>query len=329
MDGAENMANSRTPPRGMMGALRTFKHFAVTGLWNSIAARKLLAKYSLDTIETDLGGHHHPVAIVAIFKGEDEYLREWLEFHLIVGVSHFYLYDNGNSEASRVILEPYIKQGLVTYLAFPEFPEPTLRNRYGKDQFRKLSMQNLAYGDCTSKHARQCDWLVKIDLDEFIYPLAPYNTLDAAFSRFDKKRIKGFTVLAARFGPSGNISRSGLPVIETFGMRNPGYDNDWKSVGNGAFINRGAGYHGAHSFYYRFAPWARILADENTRDIVRINHYYIKSRDEYLDKIQFHAVGHKAGKEVPDKWPLANDEASHPDDGSILRFLPTLKARLR
>ena len=34
------------------------------------------------------------VAICAIFKNEEPYIKEWIEFHKIVGVDHFYLYNN-------------------------------------------------------------------------------------------------------------------------------------------------------------------------------------------------------------------------------------------
>lgn len=40
------------------------------------------------------------LAVCAIFKDEAAYLREWLDFHLLMGVEHFYLYDNGSSDQS-------------------------------------------------------------------------------------------------------------------------------------------------------------------------------------------------------------------------------------
>ena len=54
------------------------------------------------------------VSICGIFKNEGKYLREWIEFHKIVGVEHFYLYNNNSEDNFREILEPYIEDGLVT-----------------------------------------------------------------------------------------------------------------------------------------------------------------------------------------------------------------------
>jgi len=297
---------------------------------NGLRAARIRRKYGLQG-RAPAGlppGARWRLAVVAIFKGEDEYLREWIEFHRIVGVEHFFLYDNAASDVSRSILAPYIAEGIVTYTPFAEFPEPCLRSRYGKDQFHKLSMQNLAYGDCARKYARRCDWLAKIDLDEFLYPLPPFGSLPEAFARFERRDVKGFTVAAARFGPSGRLDRSGLPVIESYRSRYAGLDRNWKSVGRGSRISALLGYHGCHSFFYKADPLARVLDDEATGAVARINHYVVKSRAEYLDKIAAHSAGHKAGKESPEKWARTDAEAGTEDEGSILRFLPELKARL-
>ena len=324
------MANERMPPRGIGGAVDRARKFLSVELRNGIRAARIRRKYGLDGQDRFSGepGARFEVAAVAIFKGEDEYLREWIEFHRLVGVGHFFLYDNADSEASRAILAPYVAAGLVTYTPFAEFPEKCLRSRYGKDQFRKLSMQNLAYGDCARKYAWRCEWLAKIDLDEFLYPLEPCATLPEAFGRPKRRDVKGFSVAASRFGPSDRLERTGLPVIESYTMRYGELDRNWKAVGRGEFVSGWLGYHGCHNYFYKIDPASRALDDSETMGAARINHYVVKSREEYLDKIVAHSAGHKAGKESPEKWDRTNAEARIPDEGAILRFLPALKERL-
>ena len=41
------------------------------------------------------------VAVCAIFKNEAPYLKEWIEFNHLVGVEHFYLYNNNSVCAER------------------------------------------------------------------------------------------------------------------------------------------------------------------------------------------------------------------------------------
>ncbi len=52
------------------------------------------------------------LGLVAIFRGEDSYLVEWIEFHRMMGVDHFILYDNGLEKSSQILLKPYIDKGI-------------------------------------------------------------------------------------------------------------------------------------------------------------------------------------------------------------------------
>lgn len=60
------------------------------------------------------------VSFCLIFKNEAPFLKEWLDFHLTVGVDHFYLYNNNSDDNFREILEPYIGLGIVTLIEWPE-----------------------------------------------------------------------------------------------------------------------------------------------------------------------------------------------------------------
>ena len=48
------------------------------------------------------------IAVAAIFYNEAQYIKEWIEFHLMVGVDRLFLYDNGSSDHFQSILKPYI-----------------------------------------------------------------------------------------------------------------------------------------------------------------------------------------------------------------------------
>ena len=41
----------------------------------------------------------YAVAITAVHKWEERFMREWLEYHLLVGVGHFFLFPNKAIEA--------------------------------------------------------------------------------------------------------------------------------------------------------------------------------------------------------------------------------------
>ncbi|MBR6711558.1 MAG: glycosyltransferase family 92 protein [Selenomonadaceae bacterium] len=95
----------------------------------------------------------YDVAIVAILKNEGHYLKEWLDYHLLAGVDHFYLYDNESTDDYSEIIAPYVRAGLVTSKYFP-----------GE------SMQFAAYDEAVRDYRFACRYMAFVDLDEFIYP---------------------------------------------------------------------------------------------------------------------------------------------------------------
>ena len=59
------------------------------------------------------------LAVAAIFQNEARFLKEWIDFHRIVGVEHFYLFDHLSQDNPRKVLEPYIDIGLVQLTSWP------------------------------------------------------------------------------------------------------------------------------------------------------------------------------------------------------------------
>ena len=61
----------------------------------------------------------HDLSVVAIMKNEGPYLKEWLDYHLLAGVEHFYLYDNESPDNQAEVVKPYVEAGLVDYIPAP------------------------------------------------------------------------------------------------------------------------------------------------------------------------------------------------------------------
>ncbi len=54
------------------------------------------------------------VALVAVVKNEGPYLIEWIAYHLMMGVEHIYLYDDGSTDSSVKAYETMYKTGRLT-----------------------------------------------------------------------------------------------------------------------------------------------------------------------------------------------------------------------
>ena len=99
------------------------------------------------------------VQICAIAKNEGKYIREWVIFHQLVGVEHITIYDNGSTDNTISVLQPFVNEGFVDVVDWP-YPNPS---------------QLSAYSDYISKH-RGPFWCAFIDGDEFLWS-PKYNTI--------------------------------------------------------------------------------------------------------------------------------------------------------
>ena len=99
--------------------------------------------------------HGKGVAICAIFRNEAPYLREWLEYHQLIGVSSFYLMNNLSEDDFLDVLVPYIRRGAVT-----------LNSSY----YRFYGLQPSFYQHCIERFSTQHAWIIFLDLDEFVVP---------------------------------------------------------------------------------------------------------------------------------------------------------------
>ena len=102
---------------------------------------------------------NHYFTIVAVLNGgsEDRYLREWIEYHLLVGVGHFYLFRNVKcgEVGNHTILAPYVAAKVVTVdTSFCEV-EPA-------------SFASQAFETSLSKFGPATRWMAFLDVAEFI-----------------------------------------------------------------------------------------------------------------------------------------------------------------
>jgi hypothetical protein len=222
------------------------------------------------------------VAVAAIFKNEAPYLREWIEFNHLVGVEHFYLYNNNSEDSYQEVLEEYVQRGLVTLIQWPY-----------------EQAQNQSYINCIQQYASETKWLGFIDIDEFIVPKSTDN-IYSFLKPFEKKR--GAVKLNWRlYGTSGLLERDldGF-VTEDFTVCWPKYYDVGKCFYNTAFEFRGESRRNASLHHCCWTSYKGIdLPPVNVFDHVctgnyekvstddfpiQLNHYFTKSYREYAMK---------------------------------------------
>jgi hypothetical protein len=122
----------------------------------------LLTAATIQDIPRPPPAEKHLLAVAAIFQNEGSYLQEWIEYHRLIGVDHFYLYNNNSWDRFRKILAPYVKAGLVTLIPWPD--RLTDSNRFAWP----LSTQIPAYENAIKRALKHAEWLLFLNIDEFL-----------------------------------------------------------------------------------------------------------------------------------------------------------------
>jgi hypothetical protein len=124
----------------------------------------------------NLFSYDFEISIATVFQNEAPYLKEWIEFHKLIGVEHFYLYNNNSEDHFLEILEPYIESGVVELFDWKE--RPKTREEWHLIQ-RKALLDAILRAQNVSK------WVAFIDADEFIFPVED-KTLPQFLKNFEE-----------------------------------------------------------------------------------------------------------------------------------------------
>jgi hypothetical protein len=257
------------------------------------------------------------LAVCAIYRNEAPYLREWVEFHRLVGVERFFLYDNRSTDDHRAQLAPYIAEGSVELRSWPEEPG-----------------QITAYADCLEANRDRARWIAFIDLDEFLFSptLTPVPEILA-----DYEQHPGVVVNWAVFGSSGHKAPPEGLVTENYLWRAPDDAGGSKRVKSIVDPRRTVKSRGVnpHCFVYsdglavdeQGRPQDRQpfgMTDESSFERLRINHYYIKSEAQWEEK----RTAPMANSGTPRRLPQERPARFTVHDELITAYAPALREAL-
>jgi hypothetical protein len=246
------------------------------------------------------------LTVCAMYLNEAPYLREWIEFHRLVGVERFYLYDNGSEDDHREVLAPYVDDGTVVLYDWPFHPGQMQANDH-----------------CVTEHRYDARWIATLDIDEFLFsPLGV--SVPELLTEFEEYPAVGLS--AAMFGTNGHRTSPPELVIESHLLR---ARKPWPYLKNIVDPTRVVRCMQAHAFSYDF----RTAVDENHEPIrtgraqlcsisrLRFNHYYLKSEAEGRPKLD----SPFEGTPRPYEYDELDRELSEVFDDSILQYLPALR----
>lgn len=252
------------------------------------------------------------LSVAAIMKNEKPYLKEWIEYHLLQGVEHFYLCDNESSDGTKEYLEPYIKKGIITYIEMPG-----------------VNKQLVCYDKVVKEHKKETKWLAFIDLDEYMVPIKAKN-MKQFLKEFDD--VDEVSLHWLNYGDSGAIKRPDGLVTEFFTAHGKKLNHTVKSIVRPKAVTD-FNYFGANHYVRvkgksvneNHHPVDYMLGFYPSAEKARINHYILKTYAEFLYK---KSRGHPEGTPINYGYYFFHNENDVKNDTSMLRFLPDLKKRM-
>lgn len=277
----------------------------------------------LKPVAKHVPNYKYELSVVAIFRDEARFLKEWIEFHKLVGVEHFWLYNNCSKDNFQEVLAPYIAKGEVELIDWS-------RESLNVEQWNKI--QNSAYKDGIGRSLGLSSWVAVLDTDEFLFPVQCDNL--AEFLR-GFKGVGAVTANWQMYGTSG-IERipEGYLMIDLLQWKLPTEENEnihIKSIVrpiavqdcvNPHYFELRAGYAQVDSenrtFTGPFSPSVNVSK-------IRINHYW--ARDiAFMNEVK---VARRVLWGMPVDSIFTHEKRMNAiQDDSIQRFSERLKAQM-
>lgn len=260
-------------------------------------------------------------SICSIFKNEGPYLKEFVEYHLLIGFEHFYLYNNNSDDNYKEVLQPYVDRGVVTLVEWPIIPG-----------------QGPMYEHWYKTYRHESSWISFLDLDEFICPMK-VTSISEWIKPFEKYPV--VMMYWKMFGTNGYYEHDNTKLvteqyinswskISEIGkvIYNTDYDiiNFSKGMMHGFKVKVGA-FHvpPINSFGY-FVDYN--VHRYNSKDLtIQVNHYWSKAYGCYLRKHQRGSAVFGKSWKTFDQF-LWHEHFNISSDYSIYRFLMQLKLKM-
>lgn len=250
------------------------------------------------------------IAIAAIFRNEHPYVLEWIAHHQALGVERFYIADNVSDDGTSELLHALDALGVVRRIPFASTPGQ--------------APQLPAYAELLGAHACDEDWVAVIDADEFIVPTGGAHSLAEVLAPLAAQADVGAVVLNwAIFGSAWLLNHSAGGVCERFTRRahqSFGANHHYKTVlRRAAFASVHSnphhfvlqpGWRCVHTDGSEVVPHARHglgLSERVVWEGLRLNHYIVKSREEFETRKQRNGSAATVGRVKGEDYFLGHD----------------------
>ncbi|MBY6139352.1 glycosyltransferase family 2 protein [Leisingera daeponensis] len=276
-------------------------------------------------------------AIVTTMKNEGPFILEWLAYHRAIGVDDFLVYTNDCTDGTDAMLQMLQEKGIVQHRENP------FRGTDLKPQHAALQAAE------DEPVIRNADWLICMDVDEFINIKCGEGRLADLFGAVDDANMISMTWRL--FGNNDVRDFTGDLITREFTRcahevtRKPHQAWGFKTLFRNNGIFKKLGVHrpkGLKPQLWEDIRWVNGSGQDMPKemfrngwrssmstygyDLVQLNHYAVRSAESFLVKRDRGRVNHVDRDQGLSYWFRMNNNAE--EDRSIQRMIPALEAEM-
>lgn len=265
--------------------------------------------------------------VVSTMKNEGPYILEWVAYHRMIGFDDFVLFSNDCTDGTNLILNRLDEMGVIHHFDNPLGP--------------RMDPQRAAYSRAGKMElTRDAEWVMILDADEFLNIHAGQGTVDDLLAGCGE--CDAISMNWRIFGSNGTARMDTAPVTQRFT-----HGSDFETPENGLvwgfktmFRPKVFDYYGVHrpKFHkdrevtpdmarwvngsgrdvgdkYHVSGW-RSNRETLGYELAQVNHYALKSREEFLLK-RLRGTANSKNKDRIDTGYWANLDLNGTEDRSI------------
>lgn len=260
----------------------------------------------------------YDLTVCAVFQQEARFLKEWIEYHKLIGVQHFILCDDRSSDNYMEVLAPYIASGEVELWRIP----------YNQNLYPLwVDYQKDLVAGFIKKTKGNSRWVACIDIDEFIVPMEVDNLVDFL------KDYEAYGGLYIRWEPFGTSFIEKIPenmLMTECLTKRMRFIKGLELLGKEIVKPHRVQYCNVHSCGL-YPPFQAIDSNpgmQNEFPKIKIFHYWTRDIDFLLNvkRVRREAwTGEKWSPEVCNGYIAMYNDV---DDFTMLRFVEKLRRRV-
>jgi hypothetical protein len=201
------------------------------------------------------------VALVCVAKNEENYIQEWIKYHLKLGFDDIIIYQN---DWDYVINQPNVI---------------TKQTNGGR-------IQVSTYNDCIKENIGVYDWLAFFDCDEFLV-LKKHDNVKSFLQDYNEHNAIGINWVLFGDNNLHGVTNENYSVLERFISRQSSVNPHIKTILKPSMMYKMSGPH------HQNLTWVDTSFNINTGphnerpidNIAQLNHYFVKTKEEFTEKI--------------------------------------------